>query len=170
MTMPHPNALRGPWLTPGIAERLVELHALTGMETMSMGEIAAKLTFEFDKLVTRNAVIGRCQRECLPSRPQGQIVRIPKKRKSRKRSPRRRVIVEPIAPAVANEWLTQVNPSTGRPLTIYELNDRNCHFPLGEIEDRPPFFYCGKPAVCEGCAWCPEHYARTHVVTREMWA
>ena len=156
--MTHPNAERGPWLTPGITERLIELH---GLASMSMREISAKLSVEFDTLITRNAVIGHCHRLCLPSRPQGQrIIRPPK---LRKRSPRRRNrFEEPIAPpeALPNEIY--------RPLTIYQLADSVCHWPLGEVEDRPPYLYCGRPAMREGCAWCPEHYARTHVVTREM--
>ena len=163
--MPHQNALRGPWLKPGITERLVELHALTGMATMSMGEMAAKLTFEFDALITRNAVIGRCQRLGLASRPQGQrIIRPPK---LRKRSPRKRSrFEEPIAPPepLPNEIY--------RPLTIYDLNDGVCKWVLEPVESHPPYTFCGRPALREGCAWCSEHYARTHVVTRERveWA
>ena len=117
--MPHPNALRGPWLTPGITERLIELHALDGMETMSMGEISAKLSFEFDALISRNAVIGRCQRLCLRSRPTGKRIMCmaPKKRKSRKRSRRKRVVVEPmpIAPQMEPKNLTWCPPYHPRP-------------------------------------------------------
>jgi GcrA cell cycle regulator len=163
--MTHHNAERGPWLAPGINERLIELHALTGMEAMSMGEIAAKLSFEYDALITRNAVIGRCGRLCLPLRPSGRQTR-PRpgmKRKSRKRSPRsRKRFEEPIAPLEALP-----NQTDDRPLTIYQLNQHNCHWPLGEFEDRPPYLYCGKVAAREGCFWCPEHYSRTHVVARE---
>jgi len=152
MIMPHPNAERGPWLTPGITERLIELHALTGMATMSMGEIAAKLTFEYDALITRNAVIGRCQRLCLPSRPQGQrIIRPPK---PRKRSPRRRNrFEEPIAPQMEPQKLTWC------PLTIYDLRDGVCKWVLEPVDSYPPYTYCGRPAP--HTSWCPHH---EHVV------
>jgi hypothetical protein len=164
----HPNAMRGPWLTPGITERLTELHAVVGIAELSMSRIAARLNDEFGTRITSNAVIGRCRRIGLPQRPpwppKSNKVAKPRKRKHR---PRKRLVVElmpieppetpPAAPGVAQR----------RRVTIYQLNDRNCHWPLGPVDDRPPYFFCGKPAVREGCPWCAEHYALTHVVARE---
>jgi hypothetical protein len=159
--MTHHNAERGPWLTPGITERLEELHAVLGMGELSMTEIANRLSDEFGATVTRNAVIGRCRRQGLPKRMLLKWSN-PAGLRKRKRRPRRRVAVEPMP-------ILPVEPTApiGKPMTIYQLHDGNCHFPLGETFARPPYFYCGKPVAREGCFWCPEHYARTHVVARE---
>jgi hypothetical protein len=158
----HDNAERGPWLKPGITERLEELHAVLGMGELSMGEIANRLSDEFGATVTRNAVIGRCRRQGLPKRMALKWSKPAPPRKRKKRRPRRRLVIDlpPILPV-------EPAPPNGTPLTIYQLNDKNCHWPLGPVDDRPPYLFCGKPAVHEGCPWCGEHYDEAHGIRRE---
>jgi hypothetical protein len=148
------------WLTPGITERLIELHALSGADAMTMREIADKLSFEFELEVGRNAVIGRVYRLGLPMRDTVPF----RKRKSGPKPKRIYVRVgAPIEPACAKVPVGQ----TG--LTILQLRDGVCKFPLGEALQRPPYLYCGEVAE-EGCSYCGEHYARTHSVPKVRWA
>ena len=162
----HPNALRGPWLTLGITERLMELHAEVGIAELSMPRIAARLNEEFGTRITTNAVIGRCRRIGLPRRPPWppKSNKVAKVRK-RKRRPRTRLVIEPAPIRLRQEAPPDAVPP-GK-VTIYDLNDKNCHWPLGEVEDRPPYFFCGKPAVREGCSWCAEHFDEAHGIRRE---
>jgi len=44
-------------------------------------------------------------------------------------------------------------------LTIYQLRDGSCRWPLGKTYDRPPFMYCGCPALL-GRPYCAEHTAK----------
>ena len=157
--MPHYNALRGPWLTPGIAERLIELHAASA--GLSMLDIARVLNREFGVGTTRNAVIGKTRRLNLPLREPG-VMPWGKKRQVKPRQPKARKR-RPIAPKPP---VPQLDPPP-RALTLIELSDGVCHFPLGETFARPPYLYCGKQAAFEGCFWCADHYEVTHVVTRE---
>lgn len=43
---------------------------------------------------------------------------------------------------------------------ITDLRDGMCKWPLGAMEDRPPYFYCGKPTGDIGMSWCPIHRKR----------
>ena len=145
----------GPWLIPGLSSRMIDLHALTGAKALTMGEIAQKLSFEFEIELTRNAVIGRCRRLGLAARPS------PLPQKKLRSKPVR--VDAPIAPVEA-ERLPEDNA-----LTIYQLDSDTCKFFLGKIEDYPPYLYCGKQVLREGVPWCPEHYARCHVKARLEW-
>ena len=133
--------LINPWDIPGINNRLVELHA---DKNLSMREIADRLAFEFEVELTRNAIIGRCRRVGLPTRPTGtpRPPIIPAQRKPPLR------IDAPIVP--------EPEPVIGR-LTIYQLRHDTCRFVLGELADRPPYLFCGEPSNL-GCSWCPTHY------------
>ena len=53
------------------------------------------------------------------------------------------------------------HPDDGNKLTIYQLRQGDCHWPLGEMLDHPPFLYCGKQAF-DGDVYCPEHMERAH--------
>lgn len=48
------------------------------------------------------------------------------------------------------------------PITIYQLRDGVCHWPLSNVEDHPPYVYCGKPTIELGCSWCQEHADMAH--------
>ena len=139
------------WLKPGINERLIELHALSGAQTMTMRQIADKLSFEFEVEATRNGVIGRCHRLSLPMRDSVLF-----RKKTGPKPKKIHVRVEaPIEPVEA-----EIPPAhTG--LTILQLCDGVCHWPLGEFEAYPPYVYCGD-ATEEGCSWCPLHFEIAH--------
>jgi hypothetical protein len=133
-------AYDSPWLIPGINERLVELH---GYAHLTMLEIADRLSFEFEREIGRNSVIGRCRRLGLANRPN-----VPPPGKKKKVG-----VDAPIPP--------EAPPIPPRHLTIYQLKDGVCHWPLGPMMDYPPFFYCGMPAG-DGRSYCGEHHARAH--------
>jgi hypothetical protein len=46
-------------------------------------------------------------------------------------------------------------------LTIYQLRNRHCKWPLGPTMQQPPYAYCGKLTVL-GCSYCRAHMARAH--------
>ena len=100
-------------------------------------EIAEGLNAEYGTELTRYACIGRAYRLGLPSRP----TPMPPRRKPKPK------------------------PLVCDPVPIVELNTSNCHYPLGEMLDRPPYLYCGMPAL-EGFSWCAKHYRKVYVPTR----
>jgi len=150
----------GPWLIPGITQRLIELHALSGEQAMTMRAIAEQLSAEFDVKLTANACIGRKHRLSLPNRPTITDVRGKKPMEKANRSHTK--VDAPIAPIEAERF-------SDNALTIYQLRDGDCKFVLNDLMARPPFLFCGKAAVREGVPWCPEHYARCHVKARLEW-
>jgi len=46
-------------------------------------------------------------------------------------------------------------------LTIYQLRNRHCKWPLGPTMQQPPYAYCGKLTVL-GCSYCRAHMERAH--------
>jgi hypothetical protein len=120
-----------PWLIPGINARLIELHADS---TLLFRDIASRLNAEFGTQLNRYACIGRAGRLKLEKRP------------------------SPIQPKQAPVEPAPIAAVISGPVTLLELRDfRNCHYPLGEAEDRPPYLYCGQPAH-DGTPWCEQHY------------
>jgi GcrA cell cycle regulator len=148
----------GPWSLPGITQRLIELHGLSGVEQLSMEAIAQKLSKEFAVQLTKNAVIGRSHRLRLELRDNVPFVR---KKVERKMTPRRRVDA-PIPPLDA---IVKVNDET---LTLYQLGDGDCHWPLGEMQDLPPFQYCGKEALF-GRPYCQSHSRIAYNTPGKVW-
>ena len=57
----------------------------------------------------------------------------------------------------------------GQPLTLYQLGSCDCKWPLGEVNDRPPYLFCGQ-ATEIGQSYCPKHYNRAHTAPRKTWA
>ena len=54
-----------------------------------------------------------------------------------------------------------VAPKIEGPVTIYELRDGLCKWPLSEeLTDKPPYMYCGLPTDDLGCSWCATHKKR----------
>ena len=51
--------------------------------------------------------------------------------------------------------LNEPQPSLN--LTIYELTDLTCKWPGLEIDQHPPYAYCGQPVADYGLPYCPEH-------------
>ena len=145
------KAMTDVWLIPGINARLIELHALSGEHALTMAQIADKLSFEFEVELGRNAIIGRCHRLGLPMRPA-----VPFVHRKTPQAKRIRVRVEaPIEPAFAEALAGQAG------LTIHQLREGVCRWPLGEVNDTPPYVYCGE-ATEYGCSWCPAHFDKAH--------
>jgi GcrA cell cycle regulator len=112
----------------------------------SFTEIATALSKAFNLNITRNACIGKARRLGLPMRDA--TPRLPIEKKLRKR-----VRVDaPIPPSV--ERLFGSTPADG--LTIYETREGDCKWPLGKVEDHPPYMYCGHPAEL-GRPYCITH-------------
>jgi len=154
------NEERGPWeSTPGLNERLTELHALTGDLYLSATGIAEALSREFNVTLTRNAVIGRSHRMRLPVRggPPG------RKRKQTEAKPKmvkiRPRVDAPIPPPEAKR--------AAGALTIQQLGYGDCRWILEPIEAFPPYTYCGAETA-EGRSYCPEHHAVTHFKARAI--
>jgi GcrA cell cycle regulator len=150
--MSYNGNCNNPWHKADLNQRLTELHALTGKEALSMRQITARLNAEFKTEFTRNAIIGRSRRLGLPARPQP----IP----TRSYPTKQIVLVghssyPPIVPIEARR------PTRRDSLNILQLRDGDCHWPLGEMDDRPPFQYCGKPALF-GFPYCLEHHRIAH--------
>lgn len=150
------------WLTPGLNERLVELYALSGSAELSAREIAQKLNAEFGTQLSRNGIIGRAHRLELPIRHGISRPRKPRTQKPRTQKSRKPVAADaPILPAMAPI-------SRNQPLTIYQLRDGDCRWPLAQVEDYPPFMYCGRPAPI-GTPYCAEHCARSYNRPQMRW-
>jgi GcrA cell cycle regulator len=47
----------------------------------------------------------------------------------------------------------------GSPVTIEELRAHHCRWPLGPVDAKPPFLYCGARALAAK-PYCDEHCAR----------
>ena len=149
------NPAVSPWDTPGITQRLRELHRLKGEAELSMTEIAEQLNREFKTEFTRNSIIGRCHRLELTKRPAVFNVHHSKKRAEKMIPINRRVRVDaPIVPEMP------VVEDTSAGITIMQLRSTTCRWPLGAVEDKPPYLYCGKPAQIE-CPYCRTHMERS---------
>ena len=143
-----------PWDTPGITQRLRELHRLKGEAELSMTEIAEQLNREFKTDFSRNSIIGRCHRINLARRPSVFNVHHAKRRQEKMIPINRRVRVDaPIVPEI------EVADITTGALTILQLRNGVCRWPLGAVEDKPQYLYCGKPAPIE-CPYCKTHFER----------
>ena len=137
----------------GLIQRLTELHA----RGYSSREIALQMGDEFVGLkFTRNSIIGKRHRLCLPHRALPIVQPKPKQIRNRKRGPYRK------RKGAAGPRGIEMKPKEpraepGGPLTIYQLGPDNCRFPLGNF----PFVFCGKQQA-EGSSYCLGHYLLTH--------
>src|SRR3954468_4753426 len=141
------------WLIPGIDARLRELHALGGAAAMSMGEIADRLNREFRIGITRNSVIGRCGRTGLK---RGGIT---VKMRAAKKAGQRKIRIRPIrvdAPIVP-EIQPPAHPPSG--ISLLQLGRDTCRWPLGEMQDYPPYLYCGQVVAIDR-PYCTAHHER----------
>jgi GcrA cell cycle regulator len=152
------------WNTPGLNERLRELYARDGSAQLSMSMLADKLNEEFGTHFTRNAIVGRCHRLSLPGRP-APIIRSYPQPKS-KPGPKPMRIFKVDAPIMPRE---AVRLPDGNALTIYQLSYGDCRWPLGETFARPPFLYCGEPAI-DGRPYCGTHCRQAYNAPAKVWA
>jgi GcrA cell cycle regulator len=124
---------------------------------LSFARIAAEMSAEFNITLTRNACIGKASRLGLPMR--GQTDR-PRRNREKVKMIKIRVDA-PIAPMIEPRQL-----EIG--LDIYQTRDGDCKWPLGEIEDRPPYRYCGAPSLL-GRPYCNEHTEMATGNTKVKW-
>lgn len=146
------NPAESIWLISGVDARLRELHALGGDAALSMGEIADKLSLEFQIAITRNSVIGRCGRIGL--KRGGITVKV----RAAKKAGERKIRIRPIrvdAPIVP-EIQPPADPTSG--ISLLQLKNDTCRWPLGEMQDRPPYLFCGQ-VVFVG-PYCTAHHER----------
>jgi hypothetical protein len=159
-SMPNSGAPSGPWITPGITDRLKELHAAPQM--YSYGEIAHMLSREFSVAVTRNSVVGKAARLGLAQRygaskgGGSKPGRVPPR-------PRLRPSASPGAAGTASGEAKRSRVERPGTLTLLELRDGDCKWPSGE---GPSCRFCGQPCVPER-PYCAEHLRMAHNEPRE---
>jgi GcrA cell cycle regulator len=127
------------------------LTVLVKFRQLSYGDIAKKLSREFNVKLTRNACIGKARRLGFSERKARRIV-------SKEPVEARKPIDRPPRP-----WIKK---QAKRPalvlgkVTIYKLKDHHCRWPFGE---RPPFItFCGDTQV-EGLPYCAAHCRMAYV-------
>ena len=115
-------------------------------DNLSYTAIAERMSAKYEMEISKNACIGKARRMGIPQR-NGK----PHKPTGR---PRKDLMVRikvdaPIAP--------KIRRNQGPGVTLQQLDqNRECHWPLAAVEDKPPYVYCGKPAI-DGGSWCHDH-------------
>jgi hypothetical protein len=120
---------------------------------LSFRKIAAKMSATFDVTLTSNACIGKAHRLGLPMRGRRGAPRAPYTHAKKEKVKMIKVRVDaPVPPPVEVE---RPDWAVGG-LTIYETREGDCKWPLGPTFARPPFVYCGGPALI-GRPYCRAH-------------
>jgi len=138
---------------------MLRLAALRTSTKLSFHGIAAALNAEFNADLTTNACIGMAHRIGLP-RHDGKV------RKMRPASKPKRIKVRVDAPIAPRLSVRSLEPT---PLLIEQLRDGDCKWPLGHVDDRPPYQYCGQAAPV-GASYCPAHAERASSTPRKVLA
>jgi hypothetical protein len=110
---------------------------------LSYMEVAKIMSARFGLEFTKNGCIGKARRLKMPVKTKVKGPRV-------KKTPTPKV-ADPITPILKRREL-------GMKLTIEELREGDCKFPMAKASDRPPYFYCGQPAPI-GSSWCKHHRA-----------
>lgn len=143
-------------------------------EGWSASTIARFLNGEFhDASYSRNAVIGRAYRIGLAARKEmswrrtqdAKTVMVPKqpKAKRQKRAYRKR---QPKEPAMKGAPLPEeVVCPDAKMLSIMELNDHTCRWPIGDPKE-PGFGFCGASKEVDGTPYCSFHNQMARGVAR----
>ncbi len=128
---------------------------------LSASQIAAELGN-----VTRNAVIGKVHRLGLSGRAKTPSSAAPRPRKVRPAQPMMRV-ARPVSrgnTALAQAFEVELEPDPiahdnvvpmSQRLTLLELNESTCHWPVGDPSN-PEFFFCGGKSL-PGLPYCAHH-------------
>src|SRR5882757_5056931 len=124
---------------------------------LSASQIAAELGN-----VTRNAVIGKVHRLGLSGRAKSPSSAAPRQRKARPAQHMMRVSRRNTALAHAFEVEMEPDPVAydnvvpmSQRLTLLELNEATCHWPIGDPSSTE-FFFCGGKAL-SGLPYCAHH-------------
>jgi GcrA cell cycle regulator len=128
---------------------------------LSASQIAAELGN-----VTRNAVIGKVHRLGLSGRAKSPSSAAPRQRKARPAQQMMRVS-RPVSrgnTALAHAFEVEMEPDPiafdnvvpmSQRLSLLELNEATCHWPVGDPSS-PEFFFCGGKAL-SGLPYCAHH-------------
>jgi len=128
---------------------------------LSASQIAAELGN-----VTRNAVIGKVHRLGLSGRAKSPAATAPRQRKPRPAQQMMRVS-RPVSrgnTALAHAFEVEIDPDPvsydnvvpmSQRLSLLELNEATCHWPVGDPAS-PDFFFCGGKALA-GLPYCVQH-------------
>ena len=131
--------------TPAMQARLLELLA---DPDVTYRQVAETINAEYGTRLTKNSCIGRGRRLGVPARPV-------------------RHHAEAIMPVPMRTPPPATRPRPG--YDQYEIEDLSfdtCRWPLGAVNDFPPYHYCGRQRV-QG-AYCAEHGARAYNFTRTL--
>ena len=141
-------------------ERVESLKKLWG-EGLSASQIAAELGG-----ITRNAVIGKVPRLGLSGRAKSPSSAAPRPRKARPAQHMMRV-ARPVSrgnTALAHAFEVEMEPDPvaydnvvpmSQRLSLLELNEATCHWPIGDPSN-PEFFFCGGKALAS-LPYCAHH-------------
>lgn len=122
-------------------------------EGLSAAQIADRLAAEFNAGLSRNAVIGKMHRMGLAGRGQPVSSR-PRRRTYRTR--RARAVASVVGKRVSElEARPKVAAPIARKLTIFQLTERTCKWPIGDPLQED-FCFCGHDAV-EELPYCEYH-------------
>ena len=129
---------------------------------LSASQIAAELGN-----VTRNAVIGKVHRLGLSGRAKSPTSAAPRPRKAARPAQQMMRVTRPVsrgntALAQAFDVEVETDPITfdnvvpmSQRLSLLELNEANCHWPVGDPSS-PEFFFCGGRALAS-LPYCAHH-------------
>lgn len=117
--------------------------------TLYYSDASRIMSEKFGVTFSKNCCIGKARRLKLPPRPS-------KHSEERVAAKRVKAFTMPVAPIV--EVAKPRIP--GMALTIDQLREGDCRFPLWHLQDRSGF-YCGSPSLF-GTSWCNKHAARVY--------
>ena len=129
---------------------------------LSASQIAAELGN-----VTRNAVIGKVHRLGLSGRAKSPATAAPRQRKAARPAQPMMRVARPVAhgnTALAQVFEVEAEPDPvafdnvvpmNQRLSLLELNEATCHWPVGDPSS-PDFFFCGGKALA-GLPYCAQH-------------
>ena len=147
-----PNGTKWPEKHTAVFKRLYA-------EGLSGSQVAQMMNWELGTEYTRNAVIGKAHRMGFvrrSSKPR------PRSRKWKADAPKTRKL----KPVVRYWELPRPRPfllppepvfmPLDRHLTLMQLTERTCKFPVGDPQE-PSFSFCGAPKEADGCPYCEFH-------------
>lgn len=151
---------RHQWL-PGAARVAWTDEAIEAVKALIKDGLSARrVALRLNKQVpgiTRNAVIGKMHR--LAHRGGGG----PNNNQGVKRSPAPRIPREPkikLKPKVRPKMDEDFHLKDMRLITIVELTENTCHWPVGDPKE-DDFRYCGLPKLVDGGPYCRHHFAKS---------
>ena len=147
-------------------DELLEFIRKRASENASASTVACELGAK-GYAVTRNSVIGKAHRNeiIFQSTTNGRPAEPRAPRSHKRKAAIAGRVVNIVPREVKRPTIPFLIPLSTKPVSIGELNKSNCHWPLGDSADRPPFMYCGDP-VLEGCSYCPRHTAVSTLATK----